>query len=187
MPETKCEYPCSLDLWANVVKAKHIACEVTVFESVFCVPLIEVGGIVENIEYIQARVISAHEEFGNNKVSLQIAFELILLVLVSNEPHIITINHNYEQTIPVSDFCPPLTPMELRDDVSDSAIILNNWKFEWAILGRCDDSSSPCFTSLTTPVAGTCLSLTATVDIIDKLFKPHDIIVYAELDPDDSK
>jgi hypothetical protein len=34
------------------------------------------------------------------------------------------------------------------------------------------------------PVMGTCIYLVVYVDIIDKLGKMHDIIVYGELDPD---
>jgi len=187
LPKTNCEYPCSLELWANVVKAKHIACEVPVFDSIFCIPWSEVGGIIESVDFIQARVISEHEDFGVNKVSLQIEFEVILLVLVNGEHRLISINHEYNQEIPVGDFKPPLTPKELKDDVSASEIILKNWKFEWCILGRCEDPCSPCFQTLTTPIAGTCLSLKVWVDITDKLFKPHDVIVFAEYDPDDDK
>ena len=35
------------------------------------------------------------------------------------------------------------------------------------------------------PVPGTCISLKVFVDIIDKLTKFHDIVAFAELDPDD--
>lgn len=187
MPETKCEYPCSLDLWAEVVKAKYIALGVTVFDSTFCIPYSEVGGLIEDIEYIQARTITAEETFLINKVSLHIVFEVILLVIVNNEPQVITINSEYNQDVPLSDFNPPINPNDLREEISDSRIIIKNWCFDWSILGRCDDPTSPCFQTLTTPITGTCLSLRVLVDIIDKLVKPHDVIVYAEYDPDDGK
>lgn len=187
MPKTSCEYPCSLELWADVVKARYIALNVLVFESVFCVPWSEVGGIIESIDFIQARVVSKHEEFCFNKVLLQAEFEIVFLVLVNDEHRLITINHEYNQEVPLADFKPALTPMELKEDVSASEIILKNWQFEWCILGRCEDPKSPCFQTLTTPISGTCLSLKVWVDIIDKLFKPHDVIVFAEYDPEDDK
>jgi hypothetical protein len=67
--------------------------------------------------------------------------------------------------------------------VEKSQILLKNWSFEAEIVGNCEDPSSPCFVS--TPVIGTCICIRVFVDIIDKLTKFHDIVAFAELDPED--
>ena len=60
------------------------------------------------------------------------------------------------------------------------------WSLYPAILGQAIPSAFGRFrlAVTTTPVRGTCIGLKVYVDIIDKLGKMHDVIVYGELDPE---
>ncbi len=180
----KCEFPegCMLDLWAKVIKAKYIEKQVKVLDTVFCVPDEQVGGKVSCVEDIKVKVIKAYEDLCFNKVKIFIDYEVILFVLVEGEYQIITVTDRYEQSIELDEFDPPLTSEEFRNEIEQSEIILKNWSFDFEIKGNCEDSSNPC--KLTTPIKGTCIGLKVYVDIIDKLGKFHDVVVYGELDPD---
>lgn len=195
MANLKCEYPdgCMLDLWAKVVKAKYIAKQVEVLDTLFCVPDSQVGGKISCIDDIKVKVIDKGEEFQCfNKVRIFICYEVILFVIVNGEYQIVTINDRYEQDIELDEFDPPLTIDEFRDEIEESEIALRNWNFDYKIKGDCEDRHSPCRhhhhhdgpECSDCVVSGTCLSLKVYVDIIDKLVKMHDVIVYGELDPE---
>jgi hypothetical protein len=188
----KCEYPegCRLDLWAKVIKAKYIQKGVKVLDINQCIPCAEVGGYVNSVDDFKIKVNSATEVLSFNKVKITIDFDLILVLIVGppNDTHyqVYTLCNNvYEDTIALSEFDPPLTPEEFRTEIDSSEIILCNWDFDYDIEGLCEERHSPChhhFDELCVP--GTCLKLEVHVDIIDKLGKMHDIIVYGELDPE---
>lgn len=180
----KCEYPegCMLDLWAKVIKAKYIEKQVKVLDTVFCVPDEQVGGKVSYVEDIKVKVLQAYEDIQClNKVKIFIDYEVILFVVVEGEYQIITVTDRYEQAIELDEFDPPLTLEEFRTEIEQSEIVLKNWTFDYEIKGNCEDPGNPC--NLTTPISGTCIGLRVYVDIIDKLGKMHDVIVYGELDP----
>ncbi len=181
----KCEFPegCMLDLWAKVIKAKYIAKQVNVLDTVFCVPDEQVGGKVSCVEDIKVKVIQAFEDLCFNKVKIFIDYEVILFVIVDGEFQIITISDRYEQSIELDEFDPPLTVEEFRDEIEESEIILGNWAFDFEIRGNCEDPSNPC--NLTSPVTGTCIGLRVYVDITDKLGKMHDVLVYGEIEPEE--
>ncbi|MEQ8176610.1 MAG: hypothetical protein ABRQ26_16275 [Syntrophomonadaceae bacterium] len=180
----KCEFPegCMLDLFAKVIKAKFIEKQVKVLDILFCVPDEQVGGKISFVDDIKVKVLSTHEDLAFNKVKLFIDFEVILFVIVDHEFQIITVTDRFDQVIELDEFDPPLTPEEFRTEIEQSEIILKNWSFDVEIKGNCEDAGNPC--KLTSPVRGTCISLKAYVDIIDKLGKMHDVIVYGELDPE---
>jgi len=183
----KCEFPegCMLDLWAKVIKAKFVEKQVKVLDTVFCVPDEQVGGKVSNVEDIKVKLIKAHEDISCfNKVKIFIDYEVILFVIVDDEYQIITVTDRYEQSIDLDEFDPPLTPEEFRQEIEQSEIVLKNWNFDFEIKGNCEDPSNPC--NLTTPIRGTCIGLRVFVDIIDKLGKMHDVIVYGELEPENN-
>lgn len=182
--ELKCEFPegCMLDIFANVIKAKYQARQVKVLDALFCVPDEQVGGKITAIDDIKVKVLATDENLNFNRVKIFIDFEVILFVLVDCEYQIITITDRYTQTIELDEFDPPLTAAEFSSEVDRSEIILCNWSFDFQIRGNCEDRSNPA--QLTTPVSGTAIELRAYVDIVDKLGKYHDIIVYGELDPD---
>ncbi len=180
----KCEYPegCMLDLWAKVIKAKYVEKQVKVLDTVFCVPDEQVGGKVSFVDDIKVKVIQASEDIQClNKVKIFIDYEVILFVIVEGKYQIITVTDRYEQTIELDEFDPPLTVEEFKTEIEQSEIVLRNWAFDYEIKGNCEDPSNPC--NLTTPINGTCIGLRVYVDIIDKLGKMHDVIVYGELDP----
>lgn len=181
----KCEFPegCMLDLWAKVIKAKYIAKQVKVLDTVFCVPDEQVGGKVSCVEDIKVKVIQAFEDLCFNKVKIFIDYEVILFVIVDGEFQIITVTDRYEQSIELDEFDPPLTVEEFRDEIEQSEIILKNWAFDFEIRGNCEDPSNPC--NLTSPVIGTCIGLRVFVDITDKLGKMHDVLVYGEIEPEE--
>ncbi len=196
MSELKCEFPegCRLDLFAKVVKAKYIARQVKVLEDFVCVPLVftdSVGHYVSAVDDFKVKVVRAEEILNFNRVRIIIEFDITLFLILDNGSyHCFTLPGNvYEQTIDLCQFDPPLTIEEFRTEVNDSDIILSNWTFDYEIRGVCQDPDSPCFSVMPTiqcpdPVMGTCLYLVVYVDIIDKLGKMHDVIVYGELDPD---
>lgn len=188
MADLKCEYPegCRLDLWAKVIKAKYIEKQVKVLDTTFCVSDCPpgqggVGGKITNVDDIKVKVLEAYEDLNFNKVKIHIRYEVILFVIVNGDYQIVTVEDTYEQTIELDEFDPPLTAEEFRNEIEQSEIILCNWNFDYEIKGYCEDQTieSPCFDQ-----HGTCLRLVVYVDIIDKLGKMHDIIVYGELDPE---
>ena len=183
----KCEYPegCRLDLWAKVIKAKYIEKATEVLDKYVCIPYSEVEGYVSLVDDFKIKVNCATETLNFNKVKISIDFDLILVLIVGTAPdteyQIYTICDNvYEETIELSEFDPPLTPEEFRSEIDQSELILCNWDFDYDIKGTCEDADSPC----TSIARGTCLEVKVYVDIIDKLGKMHDIIVYGELDPE---
>lgn len=183
-----CEYPCRLDLFAKVVKSKNIQCQEIVLDEVICIPEEDVGGKITNIDDVKVQLLSAEEVFvGNSKVRITLAFNVVLIVVVGDAPgtfELVTLEgFTFTKNIPLDEFNPPLTPQEFKAEVEQSEIILRNWSFDVDILGACEDVGSPCV--LPTPIAGTCISLKVFVDIIDKLTKFHDIVVFGELDPDE--
>jgi hypothetical protein len=129
-----------------------------------------------------------------NKVKILINFDLILIVVVGNAPdteyQIYTLCDNvYEEIVELSSFDPPLTPEEFRNEIDQSELILCNWDFDYDIKGACEEEDSPCrcdndLMEKKPVLRGTCIELNVFVDIIDKLGKMHDIIVYGELDPE---
>jgi len=192
----KCEYPegCRLDLWAKVIKAKYIEKGAQVLERTICIPCAEVGGYVSMVDDFKIKVNCATEVLNFNKVKITIDFDLILVIIVGTEPEteyqIYTIPGNiYEESIELSEFDPPMTPEEFRNEIDQSELILCNWDFDYDIKGNCEDECSPCRhhhreEERCPVVRGTCLEIEVFVDIIDKLGKMHDIIVYGELDPE---
>ena len=197
----KCEFPegCRLDLWAKVIKAKYIERGAEVLCRHICIPAAEVGGYVSLIDDFKIKVNSATETLNFNRVKIMIDFDLILVLIVGNPPdteyQIFTIPCNvYEETVELSEFDPPLTAEEFRNEVDQSELILCNWDFDYDIKGNCEDEHSPCrhrrvfesdLSMEKVPcVRGTCIEVKVLVDIIDKLGKMHDIIVYGELDPE---
>ncbi len=196
----KCEFPegCRLDLWAKVIKAKYIEKGAEVLGKAICIPCAEVGGYVSLIDDFKIKVNCATETLNFNRVKITIDFDLILVLIVGNPPdteyQIFTVPCNvYEETVELTEFDPPLTPEEFRSEVDQSELILCNWDFDYDIKGTCEEEHSPCrrrvyendLTDHVTPVVrGTCVEVKVFVDIIDKLGKMHDIIVYGELDPE---
>lgn len=194
----KCEYPegCKLDLWAKVIKAKYVEKGAEVLDRLICIPYEEVDGYVSLVDDFKIKVNCATETLNFNKVKITIDFDLILVLIVGTAPdteyQIYTIPGNiYEETIELSEFDPPLTPEEFRSEIDQSELILCNWDFDYDIKGNCEEEHSPCryrrendITERCPVVVGTCLEVKVFVDIIDKLGKMHDIIVYGELDPE---
>lgn len=186
MADLKCEFPegCKLDLWARVIKAKYIERQVKVLDTMFCVPEDQVGGKITCIEDIKVKLIKACEEIQCfNRVKIFFTYEVILFVIVEGEYQIVTVSDCYEQFIELDEFDPPFTPEELRTEVDQSEIILQNWSFDYEIKGDCCEDSSNS-SDHDKPINGTSIGLRVYVDIIDKLGKMHDIIVYGELDPE---
>jgi hypothetical protein len=184
--ELKCEYPegCMLDLWAQVIKAKYCEKQVKVLDTVFCVPDERVGGKIRAVEDIKVKVIKACEDLScYNKVKIHVEFEVILFVIVGTEYQIITVGDSYNQVIELDEFDPPLTVEEFREEVDESEVCLRNWSFDYEILGNSEDPSNPA--NLSQPLTGTAIALRVYVDIIDKLGKMHNVIVYGEIEPDD--
>ena len=187
----KCEYPegCRLDLWAKVIKAKYIEKGAHVLKKTTCIPTSEVGGYVSLVDDFKIKVNCATEMLNFNKVKIMINFDLVLIVVVGNPPdteyQIFTICDNiYEDIIELNEFDPPLTLDEFRSEVDQSELLLCNWDFDYDIKGACEEECSPCRHHRCEPVPGTCIEVNVYVDIIDKLGKMHDIIVYGELDPE---
>ncbi|MGI6413370.1 MAG: hypothetical protein GX550_01230 [Syntrophomonadaceae bacterium] len=187
MSGLKCEFPegCALDLFAKVIKAKFVERQVKVLDTMFCVPDEQVGGKVSSIEDIKVKVIKAHDDLTFNRVKIFIDYEVILFVVVDGEYQIITVTDRFERTILLDEFDPPLTMEEFRTEIEQSEIILRNWVFDWEIKGNCEDAGNPC--NLVTPIKGTCIGLRVFVDIIDKLGKMHDVIVFGEIEPEDEE
>jgi len=191
----KCEFPegCRLDLWAKVIKAKYIEKGAKVLDRHVCIPLCDVEGYVNQVDDFKVKVNSATEILNFNKVKIMIDFDLVLIVITdpNNDYAVYTIpNNTYEETIDLCDFDPPLTLEEFRGEIDSSEVILCNWDFDYEIKGHCEDDHSPCRhrreeVDIRCPIVpGTCLEVEVFVDIIDKLGKMHDIIVYGELDPE---
>jgi hypothetical protein len=181
-----------LDLWAKVIKAKYIAKQVKVFDRYFCVSDSQVGGKISFIDDIKVKIIDKGEDFQSfNKVRVFICYEVILFVIVDGEYQIVTVNDRYEQDIELDEFDPPLSVEEFRNEIEQSEIAVRNWNFDYEIAGDCEDRESPCHhhhpdfpDRLECHEPGTCIGLKVYVDIIDKLGKMHDVIVYGELDPE---
>ena len=203
MSNLKCEYPegCRLDLWAKVIKAKYIEKQVKVMEGYECIPLYpcmqdaeELGSggcYVEMIDDFKVKVVRAEEILNFNKVKIMIEFDITLFVILSDGSYqVYNMPGNiYEQTIELNQFDPPLSIEEFRHEIDDSDIILCNWTFDYEIKGACEDPDGPCYPLMNGadcphPMRGTCVYLVVYVDIIDKLGKMHDVIVYGELDPE---
>lgn len=200
MSDLKCEFPegCSLNLWAKVIKAKYIERQVKVMEGYECIPLYpnergvdDMGGCyVDMIDDFKVKVVRAEEILNFNRVRILIEFDItLILILTDGSYQVYNMPGNiYEQTIELDQFDPALTPTEFREEIDDSDIILSNWNFDYEIKGACEDPDGPCYplmneSSCPQPMNGTCVYLVVYVDIIDKLGKMHDIVVYGELDP----
>jgi len=203
MSDLKCEFPegCRLDLWAKVIKAKYVEKQVKVMEGYECIPLypcmqdvqemVPGGCYVNMIDDFKVKVVRAEEVLNFNRVRIMIEFDITLFVILSDGSYqVYNMPGNiYEQTIELNQFDPPLSVEEFRNEIDDSDIILCNWTFDYEIKGACEDPDSPCYPLMNEvecphPMRGTCVYLVVYVDIIDKLGKMHDIIVYGELDPD---
>lgn len=203
MSDLKCEYPegCRLDLWAKVIKAKYIERQVKVMESYECIPLYPCvqdahglmpgGRYVNMIDDFKVKVVRAEEVLNFNKVKIMIEFDVTLFVILCDGSYqVFNMPGNiYEQTIELNQFDPPLSIEEFRNEIDDSEIILCNWNFDYEIKGACEDPNGPCYPLMAGvdcphPMRGTCVYLAVYVDIIDKLGKMHDVIVYGELDPE---
>lgn len=199
MADLKCEYPegCRLDLWAKVIKAKYIEKQVKVMETYECIPVYPCedrggGCYVNMIDDFKVKVVRAEEILNFNKVRILIEFDVTLFVILEDGSYqVYNMPGNiYEQTIELNQFDPPLSVEEFRNEVDDSDIILCNWTFDYEIKGACEDFESPCRPLMNEvdgcppPRRGTCVYLVVYVDIIDKLGKMHDVIVYGELDPE---
>lgn len=203
----KCEFPegCKLDLWAKVIKAKYIEKGTEVLRKFVCIPFGEVDGYVSLVDDFKIKVNCASEKLNFNKVKITIDFDLILVLIIGTDPdteyQIFTIPNNiYEETISLCDFDPPLTADEFRNEIDQSELILCNWDFDYDVIGCCEDENSPCHhhphphphppcfeddqIERRPNIRGTCLEVKVFVDIIDKLGKMHDIIVYGEMDPE---
>lgn len=197
MAELKCEYPegCRLDLWAKVIKAKYIEKQAKVMEVFECIPLYPRdewgdGCYVNMIDDFKVKVVRAEEILNFNRVKILIEFDVTLFVILEDGSYqVYNMPGNiYEQTIELDQFDPPLSVEEFRNEIDDSDIILCNWTFDYEIKGACEDPCGPCYPlmeGMDCPInRGTCVYLVVYVDIIDKLGKMHDIIVYGELDPE---
>ncbi len=184
MANLKCEYPdgCMLDLWAKVIKSKYIERQSRILDLNFCIPADQVGGKISSVEHIMVKVLEKREEFQLNSVKIYIDYAIIMTVAVGTEFQLVTLGDIYEQVIDLQDFDPPLSSQEFKEEVQQSEIILTNWNFVCDIKGNCEDPFNPCF--MTSPISGTCLNLQVYVDLIDKLGKMHDVIVYGELEPE---
>jgi hypothetical protein len=182
MANLKCEYPegCMLDLWTEVIKAKYIERQAQILDTSFCVPTEQVGGKISSVEHIMVNVLDKREEFQLNSVRIYIDFEIIMTVAVGREFKVVMLRDFYEKVINLQNFDPPLTHEEFKMEIDQSELILTNWEFHPDIKGNCEDKFNLCHIS--TPISGTCLGLQVYVDIIDKLGKMHDIIIYGELD-----
>jgi hypothetical protein len=170
---TICEYPCRLDLWAEVVKAKNIQREEVLLDQY--VETIEYEN-VSTIEDARVQVVEASKVFiVSSKIRARLVYNLILTILVENENgtayHLVTLGpYEYSKDIGVNEFTPPLTTQQCRDEVEDAKVIVKNWII---------------IPELMEPVvSGTPISLTVLADVIVKLTKFHDIIVYGEYDPE---
>lgn len=196
MGDLKCEYPegCRLDLWAKVIKAKYIEKQVKVMEAYECIPVYpcdEGECYVNMIDDFKVKVVRAEEVLNFNRVRILIEFDVTLFVILSDGSYqVYNMPGNiYEQTIELDQFDPPLSIEEFRHEVDDSDIILCNWTFDYEIKGACEDPGGPCF-PLRSEMdqcpfpRGTCVYLVVYVDIVDKLGKMHDVVVYGELDPE---
>lgn len=185
----KCEFPdgCRLDLWAKVIKAKYVARQVRVLDTTFCVPEQEDNpGKIQYVDDIKVKVLEAYEDLNFNRVKIFFRYEIVLFVIVNGTYQLVTVEDSYEQNIDLDEFDPPLCPDEFRLEISDSELIVCNWNFDYEIRGACEDPDpcNPCRPPHCAPVVnGTCLRLVVYVDIIDKLGKMHDIIVYGEINP----
>lgn len=196
MAQLKCEYPCRLDLWAKVIKAKNIQRdEQIVFDLVngqkvpkqLCIaPPEECGGPVTPIvcvEDIKVRNLSTSETFiCNNKVEVKIEGDLVMILRTEFPPgeecfFIHVEPFAFQKTIKLQEFSPPLTPQEFLQEVDQSEVVVKNIRFDWDINGPCYDPYGN--------VIGTIISLSVFADIIDKLAKWQDVVVFGELDPED--
>ncbi len=189
MAELKCDFPdgCKLDLWAKVVKAKYIEKQAQILDTTFCIPDCGpdgVGGMVQLIDDIKVKVRDKYCDLNFNKVKIYIDYEIILFVKVDGNYQIVTVNDIYEQTFELDQFDPPLTVEEFRNSIKECEIVTCNWSFDYELKGNCMDPCSPCAEHFPVPQSGTCLQLVVYTDLVVKLGKMHDIIVYGELDPD---
>lgn len=183
-----CDYPCKLDLWAKVIKSKSISRQQEVLDEYVCIPDADVGGKITLIDDIKVQGVMFEESFiGYTKVKVTITFNLILIVVVgegdSATYELVTLQgFSYTKEIPLDEFDPPLTPQEFKTEIDQSETVLKNWYFDYDIIGPCEETESPCFVAA--GPNGTCLLLKAFVDIIVKLGKWHDVVVYGEYDPE---
>lgn len=179
--DLKCEFPegCKLDLWAEVVKAKHIR-ETIILDDRICIFEEEIRGRITDIEDIRIKILDTDFIFNFDSVSICIVYKTVLLVLIHDEEQVVTIINTYKQTIKLCEFDPPLTLDEFRSEIDSAEIVLENWLPEWDIIGNCVNLSDASFFS---PVPGTIIRIRIIVCLAVKLVKMHDIIVYGELDP----
>lgn len=170
---TICEYPCRLDLWAEVVKAKNIQREELLLNQVSA--LINYGHVI-SVEEARVQVTSVVTTIiASSKVRISLTYNLILTILyeVDCVPtyQLVTLGpYTFCKDITVSEFDPPLTSQQLRDEVENVRVIVKNWVVIPEVV--------------TTTEVSTTLCITAYADIITKLTKSHDVIVYGEYDPE---
>jgi hypothetical protein len=195
LAQLKCEYPCRLDLFAQVVKAKNIQrSEQIVYDldskgnkipKLFCIaPPADLGGAANKIvcvEDIRIRNLCSTEEFiCNNKVQVTLKGRLVMVLRVvvdnNDELFVRTEDLTFTKIIKLSEFVPPLSPHEFLEEVDQSAVIVKNIRVDWDI----DD-----FCTVDGTITGTQILISVYADIIDKLGKWQDVVVYGELDPED--
>jgi len=170
---TICEYPCRLDLWAEVVKAKNIQREDVLLNEVRAV--INYGNVI-SVEEARVQVTSVVTTIiASSKVRVALTYNLILTILyeVAGVPtyQLVTLGpYSYSKDITVNEFDPPLTSQQLRDEVENVRVIVRNWVVIPEVVSTSEQSTT--------------LAITAYADIITKLTKCHDVIVYGEYDPE---
>lgn len=187
----QCDYPCQLDLWVKVIKAKNIQKdEQIVFDldaegnkiprqlcivpSGDCSPT----DLIACVEDIKIRDFVYDQEFiCNSKVRVIIDFLMVMIIRTQSGCYFIhTEPVHYEKTIPFTEFTPPFTQEEFEQDIDQSIVLIRNVR--WIA-----DVDGPCLDPYGQPTEGTIIYLSVFADIIDKLGKMKDVIVYGELDP----
>lgn len=196
MAQLKCDYPCRLDLFAKVIVAKNIQRDEQIvydldasgkkIPKAFCItPPEECGGPTNPIlcvEDIKVRNLTTSEKFiCNTKVEVTITGDLVMILRTDNNGQdclfIDVEEFTFTKTIKLSEFTPPLTAQEFIDEVDQSEVVVKNIRFDF-------DVDGPCYDSYGVQV-GTIVKISVFADIIDKLGKFQDVVVFGELDPED--
>lgn len=184
---------CQLDLWAKVVKAKNIQLNEWVFydldaygnkipKEIVLTPPTECGGPtnpVTCIEDIKIRNLEVTNQIVcNSKVVVGISADMIIVAYTADECYFIqVVPFTFEKTIPRDEFVPPITADELEHEVDQSEEVIKNWRFDYDINGFARDAYGN--------VTGTLVKMSAYADVITKLAKWQDVLVYGVVDPID--
>ncbi|MCW2277015.1 hypothetical protein [Heliophilum fasciatum] len=182
----------TIELFAQVVVAKNIQKDEPIFFSLdtsvvpprvipqrVCLqnvngrPIVAIENIIFDFDRREDVIVNI-----NGNVTITINFELVFLVKSAEGTRAVdVIPGTFTKIIQLDEFCPSLTVAELADEVEDAEVLVRNVRFD--VVLRRGETCTPGDSAVAT---GTPADVLVFADVIVKLTRFTDVVVYGELD-----